>query len=92
MKNRHFIYGGLILALLFFSVGCSTQTRVERDYGTSYNLQKFGQTLNPQAEKNLEPVYGFNGQAADKTVAKYEKGFDKPAPATVYNFSISGGN
>jgi hypothetical protein len=91
MKNRYFIYGGLIIAVLFFSAGCVSQTRVERDYGTSYNLQKFGQTLNPQAEKNLEPVYGFDGQAADKTVVKYEKSFEEKVAAPTYTFSISGG-
>ncbi len=92
MKNRHFIYGGLAIAILFFVVGCSTQqSRVERDYGTSYNLQKFGQTLNPQAEKNLEPVYGLDGQAADKNVVKYEKSFEEKVAAPSYTFGINAG-
>lgn len=91
MRDRYFIYGGLIAATIFILAGCSSQKSLETDYGTSYRLQKFGQTLNPQAEKNLEPVYGFEGGAAERTMVKYEKSFEKPAEAPVYNFSISTG-
>lgn len=91
MRNKYAIYAGLIAAIVFVVTGCSSQRSLERNFDTSYKLQKFGQTLNPQAEKNLEPVYGFDGQAADRTVAKYEKSFEKAAPPPVYNFSISTG-
>lgn len=90
MKSRYFIYAGLIVATVLMIGGCA-ESRLAADYGTSYKLQKFGQTLNPQAEKNLEPVYGFDGQAAERAVVKYEKSFEKPAEAPVYNFSISTG-
>lgn len=61
--------------------GCAEVSRVEMDYGTSFKLSKFNQTLNPDAEKNLDPVVGLDGQAADKLMDKYQKEFEKPAPA-----------
>jgi hypothetical protein len=61
--------------------GCAEVSRVEMDYGTSFKLSKFNQTLNPDAEKNLDPVVGLNGQAANKVMDKYNKEFEKPAQA-----------
>jgi len=61
------------------------------DYGTSHKLAKFNQTLNPGAEKNLEPVTGFDGGAAQATIGKYHKGFEEKTPAPTYVFSISTG-
>jgi hypothetical protein len=79
---RHMIWViALALTTLFF-IGCATEpSRVEMDYGTSYKLAKFNQTLNPDAEKNLEPVYGMDAQAGEKILDKYHKGFEKPAQA-----------
>jgi hypothetical protein len=65
-------------------------TRVELDYGTSYNLAKYGQILNPEAEKNLEPVVGIDGQVADIIMDKYRKGFEKDKARPVYNINIGG--
>jgi hypothetical protein len=65
-------------------------TRVELDYGTSYNLAKYGQILNPEAEKNLEPVVGMDGQVTEIVVDKYRKGFEKEKPRPVYNINIGG--
>jgi hypothetical protein len=72
-----------IMALFSLTIGCVWQeTRVERDYGTSYQLQKYNQILNPEAEKNLAPVTGMDGRAAQGAVENYEKGFEKTAPTT----------
>jgi len=93
MKNKIIVLACVCSALLV-TVGCGP-TRVEMDYGTSFQLQKFNQTLNPEAERNLEPVAGISGTAAQSNVEKYEKGFEKEsAPATTYQFSIGsmGGN
>ena len=68
----------LALTVVFLA-GCTT-SRVEMDYSTSYKLAKFNQTLNPDAEKNLEPVLGMDGQAAQSLVETYLKSFEKPAP------------
>ena len=57
-----------IIAILSFTAGllisCAAPTRLETDYGTSYKLQKYNQIANPDAEKNLKPVEGLDGQAA----------------------------
>ena len=68
-------------------VGCA-QSRLERDYGTSHKLAIYNQTLNPDAERNLAPVEGMDGKAAQATMDRYEKGFEKTPPAQTYTFSI----
>ena len=69
---------------------CGSPNRVELDFGTSYKLAKFNQTLNPDAEKNLEPVIGLDGLTTGIIVDKYRKGFEKEAPRPVYNINIGG--
>jgi hypothetical protein len=78
-----------LLVMAFSLGGCATEpSRVEMDYSTSYKLAIYNQTLNPDAEKNLEPVSGIEGQVAEKIVEKYEKSFEKPLPASP-TFSIT---
>ncbi len=62
-------------------VGCASEkSRFEMDYGKSFKFSKLNQTLNPEAEKNLEPVDGFDGQASHAVIKKrYRKSFGKPA-------------
>jgi len=88
MKKAFWIMASLIGASLLISA-CAP-SRLEMDYGTSHKLAKFNQTLDPAAEKNLEPVYGLDGQVAQKVVDKYRKDFEKPAPAQ--NVTINLGN
>ena len=68
MAKRGFLLIGL--AGIFLLVVSCTASRVEMDYGTSYKLAKFNQTLNPQAEENLEPVTGFDGGAAQAAIGR----------------------
>ena len=64
-----------IVAAFSLTVGCAWQeSRVAMDYGTSYQLQKYNQTLNPEAEKNQAPVTGMSGQAAQKAVGEISEG------------------
>jgi hypothetical protein len=80
----------LLLSIAVWMValaGCA-QSRLETDYGTSHKLAIYNQTLNPDAERNLAPVEGMDGKAAQAAVDKYEKGFEKTAPAPSYTFSI----
>ncbi len=90
-----------VVSLCGFLVGCATPQQaeqclglgpsaVERDYGTSYRLAIFNQTLNPAAEKNLDPVEGFDGPAAKSALETYRTGFEKPSPPPVYTLSIGG--
>ncbi len=89
MTKRSFLFIGLVIVLLI-STGC-VASRVEMDYGTSYKLAKFNQTLNPEAEKNLDPVTGFDGGAAQAALGRYRKGFEEKVPAPTYVFSINTG-
>ncbi len=94
MKRKHSII--IILCLLTLGAGCTGPSpfempgpsRVEMDYGTSFKLSKFNQILNPEAEKNLEPVTGMDGQAAKATLDKYRKDFEKPPAPPTYTLSF----
>src|SRR4030042_1051118 len=89
MAKRGFLLIG-IAGIFLFTVSCAGPSRVEMDYGTSFKLAKFNQTLNPQAEKNLEPVIGFDGSAAQAAVGRYRKGFEEKTSAPVYSINIGG--
>jgi hypothetical protein len=88
MAKRHYLLVGLVVMFLI-STGC-VASRVEMDYGTSFKLAKFNQTLNPEAHKNLEPVTGFDGEAGQTAMGKYRKGFEEKTSAPVYSISIGG--
>ncbi len=89
MRKACFVLIGLAVISLII-VGCAGPSRSEMDYGTSFKLAKFNQTLNPQAEKNLEPVTGFDGNAAEATIERYEKGFREKSQPPVYSITIPG--
>lgn len=89
MAKRHFLLVGLV-GIFLISVSCAGPSRVEMDYGTSFKLAKFNQILNPEAEKNLEPVTGFDGRAAGATIEMYHKGFQEKSQAPVYTINIGG--
>jgi hypothetical protein len=89
MAKRYFLLIGVV-GIFLISAGCAGPSRVEMDYGTSFKLAKFNQTLNPEAEKNPEPVTGFDGGAAHATMERYQKGFEKPTPPPTYIFSVGG--
>jgi hypothetical protein len=62
----------LIAALGVPFTGCANYpTPVEMDYGTSTKLATYGQILNPEASKNLEPVTGLSGRAAAGILENY---------------------
>ncbi len=79
-----------LIVVLSLAVGCAGPSRLETDYGTSFKLSKFNQILNPEAEKDLEPVTGFDGKAANHLVDKYERDFDKPPPPPAFIFGMQG--
>ncbi len=62
--------------VIFLISACAGPTRVEKNYGKSYKQALANQILDPEAEKNLEPVTGFDGKASQITVEKYRKGFE----------------
>ncbi len=79
-----------IVTAFSFTFGCAWQeSRVAMDYGTSHQLQKYNQTLNPEAEKNKAPVTGMSGQAAQNASDKYQKGFEKETQtSTSYQINV----
>jgi hypothetical protein len=77
----------LIVLLAVFSVslwGCAGNLpeaqRVDylnMNFGKSFESAQNNQILNPDADQNLEPVVGLDGQAAEYGVNKYKKSFEK---------------
>ena len=89
MEKRFWFATGM-MALFLASAACAGPSRVEMDYGTSAKLSKFNQILNPEAEKNLQPVTGLDGVAAKAVMDKYQKNFEKPAPPPTYMLTFGG--
>jgi hypothetical protein len=67
----------LIVMLLEGCTGTGFSGRVENDYGNSHRLAIANQTLNPEAEKNLAPVYGISGNTADTIVDSFQETFEQ---------------
>jgi hypothetical protein len=87
--RRTLCYSAVLVIAVAFLGGCSTQmSRREMDYGTSYKLAKFNQVLEPAAEKNLDPVYGLDGQIAEKVMDRYGASFERPSQAPTYTFRV----
>ena len=83
----------IFAAIIFLAAaGCAGPSRLAMDYGTSHQLARFNQILNPQAEKNLEPATGFDGHAAQAAIERYRKGFERATPSVPYTpiFGIRG--
>ena len=82
----------LIVLLAVFSVslwGCAGNLpeaqRIDylnMNYGNSYESAINNQILNPDSEKNLEPVLGLDGQPAEYNANKYKKSFEKESEVT----------
>ncbi len=81
---RKKIYATVSVLIFLAAAGCAHYGTLEEDYGKSYNMAKENQILNPGASKNLEPVKGLNGRAAEAVMNKYidsfsKKGCEQPA-------------
>jgi type IV pilus biogenesis protein CpaD/CtpE len=91
MVIRCLIWIGLIAAL---ASACATEGKFSdkriTNWGASFESAKSNQIVNPEAGKDLKPVSGFDGEAADITIEKYREDFTRPAPSTVYSISIGG--
>ncbi len=68
----------LCIALTIFLISaCAGPTRVEKNFGKSYKQALTNQILDPEAGKNLEPVTGMDGKAAQSSIEKYRKTFEQ---------------
>jgi hypothetical protein len=64
--------------VIFLISACAQPTRLDKNYGRSFKEARVNQTLDPEAEKNLEPVTGLDGKAAQASIEKYRKAFEQP--------------
>ncbi len=77
MKKTFFVLINLLIIVMLLG-GCTVfESRLEKDYGNSHSLAIVNQTLNPEAEKNLEPVDGIDGNTANIIVESFQKGFEE---------------
>ena len=64
-------------------IGCAqhpviqTESRLDENWGRSFEAARFNQILNPEAGKNLEPVEGLDGPAAENVMKSYVKSFER---------------
>ncbi len=72
----------VISVLLLLFSGCSNgniflqgETELDKNWGRSYETAKYNQIINPEAGKNINPVEGLEGNAADNAVEAYQKSF-----------------
>ena len=81
-----FLVSAVLLGVIL--AGCTTPTRLERDYGTSYQLTRAQQILTPEAEQSLAPQEDLDGGAAQRTLERYRKTFEKPPPPPTFAISV----
>jgi hypothetical protein len=61
--------------------GCCAPSLVEQDYGRSVNNNLAQQVVNPEAGLETAPAAGLVPKAGTNLYTRYEKGFEKEAPA-----------
>ncbi len=102
MIKNYSVFIGLIIVAVIFLTGCTYRDantewlkgdyRLKEDYGNSQRLAISNQTLNPEAGKDLKPVYGFDGRAAEIVMEEqYIKRFKSPAVETGSSYTTSAG-
>jgi hypothetical protein len=92
------LFAGIaIVGLLVVSMSCANnaslmtpaESRLGENWGRSVESAKYNQTLNPDAGKNLDPVTGLDGQAADAGIQQYRKSFSQQSAGSTGG-SVSG--
>jgi len=63
-------------------------TLLEENWGRSFEMMKYNQILNAEADKNLDPVDEMDGEAAKSTMDRYKEGFAIKAPKESYNINL----
>jgi hypothetical protein len=90
--KRGFYISILIATVLAVSAACAKQeTRVDRFYGTSYELARQSQIHNPDAGVKDGPPVGLTGEIGSRVIKRYEIGFEQAAPKTEsYTIDVEG--
>ena len=79
------------VAAVSFIFGCSGRTPYDKDsmlnrnWGISYETALYSQLVNPDADKNLDPVLGLDGTASQYNVVKYKESFKKTEQKEIVN-------
>jgi hypothetical protein len=76
------------ITLLQMSTGCAGTTELDRNWGRSFESAKSNQILNLDAQKNLEPVVGLDGQAAQMSVETYRGSFTPAEGEEAYTVNL----
>jgi hypothetical protein len=83
------IIGIIVITLVIFSCSgtplASKPTLLDRNWGRSYETARYMQIVDPDAEKNLDPVLGLYGTASEYNVGKYKTSFKKEGPKEIVN-------
>ncbi len=92
MKRLPCMCAAATVGLALMVVGCASETpRIDANWGVSHELAKANQIMDPDADRNLEPVSGVSGEVAKKVNDKYTQSFEKEAPpSTTYMFQVGG--
>jgi len=71
---------GLSIVAVITVAGCTKRpTTLGPDPGLAYTMAHDHQILNPDAERNLEPVEGLeDAKSAKNTMERYRSSFEKP--------------
>lgn len=71
--------------------GCAAPTPyLDEKFGEAVNTAKAQQIIHPDASKNTNPVAGIDGQAANASIDRYHKSYERP-PAQPNVFTIGVG-
>lgn len=87
-KKYLFIFGFMTIVSMIFACGTTPyykNSTVNRNWSRSYETAIFNQVLNPDADKNLNLVSGFDGTASVNNVKKYKNSFKKAEPKEITN-------
>jgi len=76
--RRRALYILITTLAIFLISACAQPSRVDKNYGRSVKEAWLNQILDPGGEKNLEPVTGLDGEAAQASIEKYRKAFERP--------------
>lgn len=77
MHKTSLTFLGLAGLIFLVCSGCSRPTTLGANTGIAYGMAKQNQMLNPDAEGNLEPVVGMEGNVTETAMERYRKGFEK---------------
>ena len=67
----------ILTATAGLMVGACVPTTISPNWGTVYQQMRVGQTLNPTAGEQLEPVEGQDDMANATAMKTYRKNFEK---------------